>query len=156
MNNFRYWIFVMLCLCANNCVQAQLDTMHYLPPMHARTDWGPQYLYLTTPSVVPFPVALIPSFVRSHFVACIGFFSEFEFQFSSASYLPKLIFLFPFFKKLHYCFNNYSPACCHFDYSLNSELFVFRFDFAFMCKEFVLFVRSMFILCLSLFGVLFL
>jgi hypothetical protein len=36
----------------------QLDTIHWLPPMHARIDWGPQYLYLSTPETVAFPVTL--------------------------------------------------------------------------------------------------
>jgi len=35
---------------------AQLDTIHWLPPMHARDGWGPQYLYLSTPEADPFPV----------------------------------------------------------------------------------------------------
>jgi hypothetical protein len=36
----------------------QLDTIHWLPPMHARVDWGPQYLVLSTPETTPFPVTL--------------------------------------------------------------------------------------------------
>jgi gliding motility-associated-like protein len=39
-------------------LQAQLDTIHWLPPMHARTDWGPQYLYLSTPEAAEFPVTI--------------------------------------------------------------------------------------------------
>lgn len=35
---------------------AQLDTIHWLPPMHARDEWGPQYLYLSTPEKDTFPV----------------------------------------------------------------------------------------------------
>ncbi len=35
---------------------AQLDTIHWLPPMHARDEWGPQYLYLSTPEADSFPV----------------------------------------------------------------------------------------------------
>lgn len=35
---------------------AQLDTIHWLPPMHARDQWGPQYLYLSTPEQTPFEV----------------------------------------------------------------------------------------------------
>lgn len=35
---------------------AQLDTIHWLPPMHARDEWGPQYLYLSTPEKDSFPV----------------------------------------------------------------------------------------------------
>lgn len=34
----------------------QLDTIHWLPPMHARDEWGPQYLYLSTPEQTPFSV----------------------------------------------------------------------------------------------------
>ena len=35
---------------------AQLDSVHWLPPMHARSEPGPQYLYLSTPEVQPFAV----------------------------------------------------------------------------------------------------
>ncbi|MCC6279618.1 MAG: gliding motility-associated C-terminal domain-containing protein [Saprospiraceae bacterium] len=35
---------------------AQLDTIHWLPPMHARNEVGPQYIYLSTPEVEPFLV----------------------------------------------------------------------------------------------------
>lgn len=34
----------------------QLDTIHWLPPMHARDEFGPQFLYLSTPETDPFPV----------------------------------------------------------------------------------------------------
>lgn len=37
---------------------AQLDSIHWIPPMHARSDWGPQYLYLTTPEAEPFEVTI--------------------------------------------------------------------------------------------------
>lgn len=36
----------------------QLDTIHWLPPMHARDEWGPQYLYLSTPDTASFPVTI--------------------------------------------------------------------------------------------------
>ena len=36
----------------------QLDSIHYMPPMHARVDWGPQYLYISTPEKVAFPVTI--------------------------------------------------------------------------------------------------
>lgn len=36
----------------------QLDTIHWLPPMHARNEWGPQYLYLSTPEEQAFPVSI--------------------------------------------------------------------------------------------------
>lgn len=39
-------------------VFSQLDSIHWLPPMHARVDWGPQYLYLSTPEPTPFTVTL--------------------------------------------------------------------------------------------------
>lgn len=35
---------------------AQLDTIHWLPPMHARVEWGPSFLYLTTPEQQDFEV----------------------------------------------------------------------------------------------------
>lgn len=37
---------------------AQLDTIHWLPPMHARDDYGPQFLYLSTPSQQAFPISI--------------------------------------------------------------------------------------------------
>lgn len=37
---------------------AQLDTIHWLPPMHAREEWGPQYLYLSTPEQDSFEVRI--------------------------------------------------------------------------------------------------
>lgn len=39
-------------------VQAQLDTVHWIPPFHARDTRGQQYLYLTTPEVIPFSVTI--------------------------------------------------------------------------------------------------
>lgn len=36
----------------------QLDTIHWLPPMHAREEWGPQFLYLSTPETDSFPVTI--------------------------------------------------------------------------------------------------
>lgn len=51
------WTFTLL-FCFNFSVLAQLDSIHYMPPMHARVDWGPQFLYLTTPEVNPFRVTI--------------------------------------------------------------------------------------------------
>lgn len=39
-------------------MQAQLDTVHWIPPFHARDTRGQQYLYLTTPEVIPFSVTI--------------------------------------------------------------------------------------------------
>src|SRR5690349_11010467 len=39
-------------------IQAQLDTIHWLPPMHAREELGPQFLYLSTPETQGFPVEI--------------------------------------------------------------------------------------------------
>jgi gliding motility-associated-like protein len=36
----------------------QLDSIHWIPPMHARAEWGPQYIYLTTPEEDLFPVSI--------------------------------------------------------------------------------------------------
>jgi IgGFc binding protein/CHU_C Type IX secretion signal domain/SprB repeat len=37
---------------------AQLDSIHWMPPMHARVDWGSQYLFLSTPERTPFEVTI--------------------------------------------------------------------------------------------------
>ena len=55
MNQVR--LYLSFCLMAVlTTATAQLDTIHWLPPMHARAEWGPQYLYLSTPEVAPFEV----------------------------------------------------------------------------------------------------
>lgn len=41
-----------------DATHAQLDTIHWLPPMHAREEWGPQYLYLSTPEKDSFVVRI--------------------------------------------------------------------------------------------------
>jgi hypothetical protein len=52
-------IFIALILFTfSTSLFAQLDTIHWLPPMHARVDWGPQYLILSTPETTAFPVTL--------------------------------------------------------------------------------------------------
>jgi gliding motility-associated-like protein len=40
-------------------VFAQLDTVHFLPPFHARFDQGRHYLYLSTPEQTAFPVFIL-------------------------------------------------------------------------------------------------
>ncbi len=52
----RAVIMLLQCLVLGLPAQAQLDSIHWLPPMHARAEWGPQYLYITTPESIPFPV----------------------------------------------------------------------------------------------------
>jgi IgGFc binding protein/CHU_C Type IX secretion signal domain/SprB repeat len=37
-------------------LSAQLDTIHWIPPMHARSEWGPHFVYLSTPEKQPFEV----------------------------------------------------------------------------------------------------
>ena len=53
----KVWIVAILSFMAKDTF-AQLDSVHYLPPMHARVDWGPQYLYISTPEKTPFPVTI--------------------------------------------------------------------------------------------------
>ena len=53
----RLLLFFLLTTCYSN-LYSQLDTIHWMPPMHARVDWGPQYLYLSTPEQTAFPVHL--------------------------------------------------------------------------------------------------
>lgn len=57
MKTFRL-SFAVILICVQITVQAQLDSIHWLPPMHARIEWGPQYLYLTTPETQPFTVTI--------------------------------------------------------------------------------------------------
>lgn len=54
----RYLYIAILGLLAHCSALAQLDTIHWLPPMHARSELGPQYLYISTPETTPFPVTL--------------------------------------------------------------------------------------------------
>ncbi len=49
-------LFTILLICCYSNIYAQLDSIHWMPPMHARIDWGPQYLYLSTPEKTAFPV----------------------------------------------------------------------------------------------------
>lgn len=51
----RYW-FLGVFLVLGARAHAQLDSIHWIPPMHARTETGPQYLYLSTPEQDPFTV----------------------------------------------------------------------------------------------------
>ena len=51
----RLLIFLFFITCSVNLF-SQLDSIHWMPPMHARSDWGPQYLYLSTPEQTAFPV----------------------------------------------------------------------------------------------------
>ena len=51
----RLLIFLFFITCSTNLF-SQLDSIHWMPPMHARTEWGPQYLYLSTPEQTAFPV----------------------------------------------------------------------------------------------------
>lgn len=55
VHRFVWILTIGLCAVANS-LQAQLDSIHFLPPMHARSQWGPQYLYLSTPEQQPFEV----------------------------------------------------------------------------------------------------
>ncbi|MCB9355705.1 MAG: gliding motility-associated C-terminal domain-containing protein [Lewinellaceae bacterium] len=56
--NIRYTFSIILTLAHIILLNAQLDTIHWLPPMHARDEWGPQYLYLSTPEKTPFLVTI--------------------------------------------------------------------------------------------------
>lgn len=51
----RLLIILFFITCSTNLF-SQLDSIHWMPPMHARTEWGPQYLYLSTPEQTAFPV----------------------------------------------------------------------------------------------------
>ncbi len=54
-----FFIFLMLAsLGFVDTATAQLDSIHWIPPMHARSQLGPQYLYLSTPETAPFAVII--------------------------------------------------------------------------------------------------
>lgn len=58
MRNLKFLLVVGCLSVLAGEVSAQLDSIHWLPPMHARSELGPQYLYISTPEVDPFPVML--------------------------------------------------------------------------------------------------
>ncbi len=51
-------IFALWSMAQASALTGQLDTIHWLPPMHAREEWGPQFLYLSTPETEPFEVTI--------------------------------------------------------------------------------------------------
>jgi gliding motility-associated-like protein len=51
-------LYLCLLLCLPFSALAQLDSIHWLPPLHARSEWGPQYIYITTPEAIPFDVTI--------------------------------------------------------------------------------------------------
>jgi hypothetical protein len=57
MRKLKY-IALLLCLHIGHTAWAQLDTIHWMPPLHARGEDGPQYLYLSTPEQQPFQVTV--------------------------------------------------------------------------------------------------
>jgi hypothetical protein len=50
-------LILFLC-CIPFSALAQLDSIHWLPPLHARAEWGPQYIYISTPETTPFEVSI--------------------------------------------------------------------------------------------------
>ena len=58
MRFFCFYCLLLVILCLPNHAQAQLDSIHWLPPMHGRSELGPQYLYLSTPEQDPFPITI--------------------------------------------------------------------------------------------------
>ncbi|MBK8967438.1 MAG: IgGFc-binding protein [Lewinellaceae bacterium] len=50
---------LLICsLFQTSALHAQLDTVHWIPPVYARGQVGPQYIYLSTPEKQPFPVTI--------------------------------------------------------------------------------------------------
>ena len=59
MKKYYALIIMVISLCAEYSL-AQLDSIHYLPPMHSRADNQVEdhYVYLSTPETTPFVVTL--------------------------------------------------------------------------------------------------
>ena len=57
----RLMLLVVLFICVSNESQAQLDSIHYFPPVHCRqnSQIAEQYAYLSTPEVTPFDVTIV-------------------------------------------------------------------------------------------------
>jgi hypothetical protein len=51
-------LFLLLFFVQSGMLCAQLDTIHWFPPLHARSEEGPQFLYLSTPEAVPFQATI--------------------------------------------------------------------------------------------------
>jgi hypothetical protein len=54
----RIYLFFVFAVASYSTLFAQLDSIHWCPPMHARSEWGPQFLALSTPEVTPFAVQI--------------------------------------------------------------------------------------------------
>lgn len=54
----RFLPILLLLLTGGANLHAQLDTIHWIPPMYARAGMGPQFICLTTPEEQPFEVTI--------------------------------------------------------------------------------------------------
>ncbi len=54
----RSFGLLVCCLLQAHALHAQLDTVHWIPPVYARGQVGPQFIYLSTPENQPFPVTI--------------------------------------------------------------------------------------------------
>lgn len=70
---------------------AQLDTIHWLPPMHARDEWGPQYLYLSTPEQVSFQVNIRDGSGQILKIATISNTQPFRYDLGNSFDTPTLV-----------------------------------------------------------------
>ncbi|MBK9014579.1 MAG: hypothetical protein IPM82_11140 [Saprospiraceae bacterium] len=49
---------LLLCCTVGSALFAQLDTIHWLPPMFPSSTMGVQYIYVYTPETTPFPIVI--------------------------------------------------------------------------------------------------
>lgn len=54
----KHFLLLLLACCLADTLSAQLDSIHWIPPMHGRSELGSQYLYISTPETTPFTVTL--------------------------------------------------------------------------------------------------
>lgn len=88
----RYFLGLLIMWAAGTeNLSAQLDTIHWLPPMHARDEWGPQYLYLSTPETDTFEVSIRDGAGQVLMTAAISNKMPFRHSLGNSSNTPALV-----------------------------------------------------------------
>lgn len=78
----RPWLLLAGLLFCCDGLNAQLDTIHWIPPMYAQAGMGPQFVCLTTPESDPFPVTIYDGAGKLVTSALIGRGQPLQFELS--------------------------------------------------------------------------